>query len=103
MPMSDAELLDLVTDEFPVVSGKVSDPDGATAYDALAVRVQPEDHPRLERAGFHNPQTLFVLFSPGGRPLADYDPYQLKRDCPGADNAWIVSQLQALATEARDA
>ncbi|MFD1588730.1 hypothetical protein ACFR9U_17260 [Halorientalis brevis] len=94
-----AEFFELVADEFPVASGKVSDPDGATAYDALAVRVQPEDHPRLKMAGFKSPQTLYVLFSPGGRPLADYDPFRLKRECPGPAD-WLVDQLQALSDEA---
>jgi hypothetical protein len=81
---------------FPVVSSQISDPDGATAYQVLAVRIDPEGHKDLERAGFHSPETLFMLFSPGGRPLADYDPYQIKRECPGADNGWVVDQLEEL-------
>jgi hypothetical protein len=85
----------------PVVSGQISDPDGATAYQVLAVRVEPEDHEKLERAGFHSPDTLFTLFSPGGTPLADYDEYRIARECPGADNGWIVDQLQALADALR--
>lgn len=93
---TDGGLKDVVDDEFTVVSAQISDPDGATAYQALAVHVEPENHPRLQRAGFHSPQTLFTLFSPSGRPLADYDPYQLASDCPGGSNGWVVDQLQAL-------
>jgi len=94
--VADGGLADVVADEFPVVSSEISDPDGATAYQVLATRVRPADHPRLERAGFHSPQTLYVLFSPGGRPLADYDPYKLANDAPGADSGWIVDQLREL-------
>jgi len=93
---TDGGLKDIVCDEFPVVSGQISDPDGATAYQALATRVRPEEHPRLERAGFHSPQTLFTLFSPGGTPLADYDPYRIAREISGRDTDWVVDQLQAL-------
>lgn len=97
MPMSDA-LLDVVTDEMPVASGQVSDPNGATAYQALAVRVQPEDHPRLQSTGFHSPQTLYVLFSPGGTPLADYDEYRIARELNGPGD-WVIDQLHDLGQE----
>ncbi|MFB6179552.1 MAG: hypothetical protein ABEI77_07515 [Halorientalis sp.] len=89
----------MVLDEFQVASSKISDPDGATAYEVLAMRVLPGNHPELENTGFHSPQTLFCLFSPKGRPLADYDPHRIARECHGADNGWIVDQLRDLDDE----
>lgn len=73
----------------------------ATAYTVGVERLVPDDDPELEPAGYHSPQLLYAVMTPGA-VVADYDVHRLARELPG-DAGWAVDQLRALDYDELDA
>jgi|GEM_PF-2888968 hypothetical protein len=73
----------------------------ATAYTVGVERLVPDDDPELEPAGYHSPQLLYAVMTPGA-VVTDYDVHRLARELPG-DAGWVVDQLRALDYDELDA
>jgi len=73
----------------------------ATAYTVGVERLVPDDDPELEPAGYHSPQLLYAVMTPGA-VVTDYDVHRLARALPG-DAGWVVDQLRALDYDELDA
>ena len=67
---------------------------GATAYTAGVERVDPEEYPSLESAGYHSETTLYVVMA-GGELYASHDRYAIARQLPG-DASWVTDALRDL-------
>lgn len=65
-----------------------------TAYTVGVERLNPDDDPELEPAGYHSSQLLYAVMTPGAI-VTDYDPHRLARNLPG-DAGWIVDELRDL-------
>ena len=72
----------------------------ASAYTVLAKRLDPDEHPDLEAAGYHSPATMYVVMT-GGQVWAHYDTHKLIREMPG-QNDWLIDQLDDLALDLRE-
>ncbi|EMA68821.1 hypothetical protein C461_04302 [Halorubrum aidingense JCM 13560] len=66
----------------------------ATAYTVGVERLDPDDDPELEPAGYHSPQLLYAVMTPGA-VVTDYDVHRLARNLPG-DADWVVDELRDL-------
>ena len=66
----------------------------ATAYTVGVERLDPDDDPELEPAGYHSPQLLYAVMTPGS-VVADYDVHRLARNLPGEAD-WVVDELRDL-------
>ena len=86
-----------MTLEFPdeVTTTVLREPDGPTIYAAMAVRIVPNED--MGTAGFHSPDTLYVVFE-SAHPVADYDPFRLSRRLSGRSD-WVIDQLEKLKEE----
>jgi len=73
----------------------------ATAYTVGVERLDPEDDPELEPAGYHSPQLLYAVMTPGA-VVTDYDVHRLARNLPG-DAGWVVDELRDLDYDEIDA
>lgn len=93
------DVFDLQTGAFDVVTGRISDPASPTAYTALVMRVEPDAHPCLERAGFHSPQNFYVILG-SGDPIGDYDRHRIARELPGSAG-WVTDALRELGQEVK--
>lgn len=72
-----------------------------TAYTVGVERLEPDAHPELEPAGYHTPQLLYAVMTPGA-VVADYDVHRLARALPG-DAGWVVDELRDLDYDELDA
>ena len=72
-----------------------------TAYTVGVERLEPDANPELEPAGYHTPQLLYAVMTPGA-VVADYDAHRLARALPG-DAGWIVGELRDLDYDELDA
>ena len=72
---------------------RISD-DEATAYTVGVERLDPDADSELEPAGYHSPQLLYAVMTPGA-VVADYDRHRLARNLPG-DAGWVVDALRDL-------
>jgi len=68
--------------------------DEATAYTVGVERLDPDDDPELEPAGYHSPQLLYAVMTPGA-VVTDYDVHRLADALPG-DADWVVDELRDL-------
>ena len=73
----------------------------ATAYTVGVERLDPDDDPELEPAGFHSATLLYAVMTPGS-VVTDYDVHRLGRSLPG-DAGWVVDELRALDYDQLDA
>ena len=69
----------------------------ATAYTVGVERLDPDDDPELEPAGYHSPQLLYAVMTPGA-VVTDYDIHRLARNLPGNAD-WVVDELRELDYE----
>ncbi|EMA57240.1 hypothetical protein [Halorubrum lipolyticum] len=65
-----------------------------TAYTVGVERLEPDADSELEPAGYHSPQLLYAVMTPGA-VVADYDVHRLARNLPG-DAGWVVDELRDL-------
>jgi hypothetical protein len=71
---------------------RISDGD-ATAYTIGVERLDPEQDPELEPAGYHGEATLYVVMT-GAETLASHDRHRIGRELPG-EAGWVVDELRA--------
>lgn len=72
-----------------------------TAYTVGVERLDPDDDPELEPAGYHTPQLLYAVMTPGA-VVTDYDVHRLTRSLPG-DASWVTAELRDLDYDELDA
>jgi hypothetical protein len=73
----------------------------ATAYTVGVERLDPDADPELEPAGYHSPQLLYAVMTPGA-VVTDYDIHRLAGNLPG-DASWVTAELRDLDYDELDA
>jgi hypothetical protein len=73
----------------------------ATAYTVGVDRIDPDENPELEPAGFYSEREIYAVFTPG-EMVADYDIHRIARSLPG-DADWVVDALRDLDYDELDA
>lgn len=66
----------------------------ATQYVARVERLEPDEEPALETAGYHSETTLYVVFT-GGNVHASHDKHAVYRALPG-ENRWLLEEFDRL-------
>jgi hypothetical protein len=76
---------DTVTD---YVEGKGS------GYTVMVQRINSEDHPGVEKQGYHSEFTLYTVFA-GAEAHSSHDRYDLVRGMTGK-NDWLLDEIERL-------
>lgn len=89
-------------DPFHVIIQRVSDPDGSTAWTAMATAVDPSKMApdAMQLAGYTGDRAVIVAVFTGAEVHADHDIHRLVRQTNGR-NDWAITPLKALKSDAR--
>jgi hypothetical protein len=72
-----------------------------SGYTVRVERLDPDEDPALDRAGYHSETKLYVVFA-GAEVYADHDRHRLVRQLPGS-NRWLHDHLDRLSEEVETA
>jgi hypothetical protein len=70
----------------------------STGYTAMLQRVDPDDHPDVEKQGYHSPFVLYTIFA-GAEVYSHHDRHKLVRQLPGDNRDWLHDHLRRLKDE----
>lgn len=66
----------------------------STGYTVIVQRIDPDDHPTVEKQGYHGPFILYTLLA-GAEVYSHHDRFKIVRQLPG-ENDWLHDPLRRL-------